>query len=106
MSLYPSVVNSHIHSLCPVRWEEDRKDDGTKWKFLEHSGPMFAPPYEPLPDDVKFYYDGKEMKLSLGAEEVATFYARMIEHDYTTRDIFNRNFMKVRSDISKKKNPN
>ncbi|KAI0233389.1 DNA topoisomerase 1 [Lamellibrachia satsuma] len=75
-------------------WEEDRKDDGTKWKFLEHSGPMFAPPYEPLPDDVKFYYDGKEMKLSLGAEEVATFYARMIEHDYTTRDIFNRNFMK------------
>ena len=62
---------------------------------------MFAPPYEPLPDEVKFYYDGKEMKLSENAEEVATFYARMIEHDYTTRDIFNRNFLKVCSDMSR-----
>ena len=22
-------------------------------------GPYFPPPYEPLPDDVKFYYDGE-----------------------------------------------
>ena len=81
---------------CLGRWEEDRKDDGTKWKFLEHQGTMFAPPYEPLPDRIKLYYGGVEMKLSEGAEEVATFYARMLEHDYTTRDIFNSNFMKVR----------
>ncbi len=40
-------------------WEEDRVDDGTKWKFLEHKGPVFAPEYEPLPDHVKFYYEGK-----------------------------------------------
>lgn len=32
------------------------------------------------------------MKLSEPAEEVATFYARMLEHDYTTKDIFNDNF--------------
>ena len=42
-------------------WEEERKDDGTKWKFLEHKGPVFAPPYEPLPDHVGFYYGGKRV---------------------------------------------
>lgn len=41
------------------RWEEERYTDGSKWKFLEHKGPVFAPPYEPLPSNVKFYYDGK-----------------------------------------------
>ena len=42
----------------PGRWEEERYTDGVKWKFLEHKGPVFAPPYEPLPGHVKFYYDG------------------------------------------------
>lgn len=73
-------------------WEEEKKNDGTKWTFLEHKGPVFAPPYEPLPPDVKFYYNGKEMKLSEEAEEVATFYARMLDHDYTTKTAFNNNF--------------
>ncbi|XP_060081844.1 DNA topoisomerase I, mitochondrial-like [Ylistrum balloti] len=75
-------------------WEEERRDDGQKWNFLEHKGPVFAPDYEPVPSDVKFYYDGKVMKLSPEAEEVATFYARMLDHDYTTREVFNKNFMK------------
>ncbi|XP_053999182.1 DNA topoisomerase I, mitochondrial isoform X1 [Hylaeus anthracinus] len=73
-------------------WEEEKKNDGTKWTFLEHKGPVFAPAYEPLPPDVKFYYNGKEMKLSEDAEEVATFYARMLDHDYTTKPAFNTNF--------------
>ena len=34
------------------------------------------------------------MKLSTDAEEVATFYGRMIDHDYTTMETFNKNFMK------------
>lgn len=42
-----------------IRWEEERYTDGSKWRFLEHKGPVFAPPYEPLPDKVKFYYDGE-----------------------------------------------
>ncbi|XP_061166608.1 DNA topoisomerase I, mitochondrial-like isoform X2 [Saccostrea echinata] len=75
-------------------WEEERRDDGVKWHSLEHKGPLFAPDYEPLPDDVRFYYEGKELKLSEPAEEVATFYAKMLEHDYTTKDVFNKNFMK------------
>ncbi|CAH0404957.1 unnamed protein product [Chilo suppressalis] len=73
-------------------WEEEKKDDGTKWKFLEHKGPLFAPPYDPLPANVKFRYDGKEMRLSQDAEEVAGFYARMLDHDYTTKPAFNTNF--------------
>ncbi|XP_006639584.2 DNA topoisomerase 1 isoform X1 [Lepisosteus oculatus] len=75
-------------------WEEERYTDGVKWKFLEHKGPVFAPPYEPLPGNVKFYYDGKTMKLSSQAEEVATFFAKMLDHEYTTKDIFRKNFFK------------
>ncbi|KAL2091318.1 hypothetical protein ACEWY4_013581 [Coilia grayii] len=75
-------------------WEEERYTDGVKWKFLEHKGPVFAPPYDPLPSNVKFYYDGKHMKLSPNAEEVATFFAKMLDHDYTTKDIFRKNFFK------------
>ena len=26
--------------------------------------------------------------------QVATFYGRMIDHDYTTKEVFNRNFLK------------
>uniref|UniRef100_A0A674MIJ0 DNA topoisomerase I n=1 Tax=Takifugu rubripes TaxID=31033 RepID=A0A674MIJ0_TAKRU len=75
-------------------WEEERSTDGSKWRFLEHKGPVFAPPYEPLPDKVKFYYDGKLMKLAAPAEEVATFFAKMLDHEYTTKDVFRKNFFK------------
>ncbi|KAM5246290.1 DNA topoisomerase 1 isoform 2-T2 [Ctenodactylus gundi] len=75
-------------------WEEERYPEGIKWKFLEHKGPVFAPPYEPLPESVKFYYDGKVVKLSPKAEEVATFFAKMLDHEYTTKEIFRKNFFK------------
>lgn len=41
-----------------IRWEEEKYEDGVKWRFLEHSGPYFPPEYQPLPDNVHFYYDG------------------------------------------------
>ncbi|RWS14571.1 DNA topoisomerase 1-like protein [Dinothrombium tinctorium] len=75
-------------------WLEDNSDPSQKWRTLIHKGPVFAPPYEPLPSHVKFYYDGKPVKLSLEAEEVASFYAKMLDHDYTSRDVFNKNFFK------------
>ncbi|CAH1104577.1 unnamed protein product [Psylliodes chrysocephalus] len=75
-------------------WEEEKKDEGVKWKFLEHKGPVFAPPYEPLPKSVKFKYNGKVVELSPEAEEVAGFYGKMLDHDYTTKDVFNKNFFK------------
>ncbi|XP_050564865.1 DNA topoisomerase I, mitochondrial isoform X1 [Cygnus atratus] len=73
-------------------WEEEKTADGVKWTQLEHRGPYFAPLYEPLPDDVQFYYDGKPLKLSLATEEIATFYAKMLDHEYTTKEIFQNNF--------------
>jgi len=75
-------------------WEEEKPTDGSKWRFLEHKGVMFPPEYEPLPDHVVFKYDGEKMKLSPDAEEIAGFYARMLEHDYTTKDAFNKNFFR------------
>ena len=74
------------------RWEEEKRDDGIKWTFLEHKGPVFAPDYDPLPSHVKFFYDNHAMALSNEAEEVASFYARILDHDYTTKDVFNNNF--------------
>lgn len=74
------------------RWEEEKRDDGIKWSFLEHKGPVFAPDYEPLPNNVKFEYDGKVMKLSQDAEEIAGFYAKMLESDYCEKKVFNDNF--------------
>ncbi|KAB5586459.1 hypothetical protein PHYPO_G00001850 [Pangasianodon hypophthalmus] len=73
-------------------WEEGKHADGQKWKSLEHKGPLFPPEYELLPSDVPFLYDGKPVQLSVAAEEVATFYAKMLDHEYTTKDTFQNNF--------------
>lgn len=37
---------------------------------------------------------GKPVKLSLAAEEVALFFAQMLDHEYTTKDVFRDNFFK------------
>lgn len=34
------------------------------------------------------------MKLQAPAEEVATFFTKMLDHEYTTKDIFRKNFFK------------
>ncbi|XP_020631327.1 DNA topoisomerase 1-like isoform X2 [Orbicella faveolata] len=73
-------------------WEEEQLPEGVKWLHMEHKGPYFPPAYEPLPASVKFYYDGDHMQLSVQAEEVASYYARMLDHDYTSKEIFNKNF--------------
>ncbi|XP_017115032.1 DNA topoisomerase 1 isoform X1 [Drosophila elegans] len=75
-------------------WEEEKRADGVKWTTLEHKGPVFAPPYERVPRNVRFYYDGKPLELSEETEEAATFYAKMLNHDYCTKDVFNNNFFK------------
>lgn len=76
-------------------WEEENAlPDGVKWKFLEHKGPMFAPDYDPLPEHVRFWYEGKTLRLTEETEECATFYGRMLDHDYTTKEVFNKNFFK------------
>ncbi|XP_077423640.1 DNA topoisomerase I, mitochondrial isoform X2 [Vanacampus margaritifer] len=73
-------------------WEEEKYEAGVKWRFLEHKGPYFPPNYQPLPDDVHFFYKGQPVKLSLAAEEVAVFFAQMLDHEYTTKKVFRENF--------------
>lgn len=60
--------------------------------FFLRQGPYFAPPYEPLPPDVQFSYKGQPMELSEKAEEAAGFFAKMLDHDYTKKDVFCKNF--------------
>ncbi|XP_055489545.1 DNA topoisomerase 1-like isoform X4 [Leucoraja erinacea] len=73
-------------------WEEEIYEGGVKWKHLQHNGPLFAPVYEPLPASVEFCYNGHPMRLTRATEEMATFYAKMLDHEYTTKKIFRQNF--------------
>lgn len=37
---------------------------------------------------------GEKVKLSPAAEEVAVFFAQMLDHEYTTKKVFRENFFK------------
>merc|ERR1712071_184371 len=77
-------------------WEQDEKlEKGHNWNFMEHKGPIFAAPYVRLPAGTNMKYNGEIMTLSEETEEVMTFYAKMIEHEYTTKELFNKNFRRL-----------
>ncbi|KAF8910341.1 hypothetical protein CPB85DRAFT_1305525 [Mucidula mucida] len=67
-------------------WEQDQGDGSVKWNTLEHNGP--------LPSSVKMKYNGKEVDLLPAAEEVAGFYAALIETDHAQDTVFNQNFFR------------
>ncbi|KAG1900662.1 DNA topoisomerase I [Suillus fuscotomentosus] len=74
-------------------WEAQQNNDGeVKWQTLEHNGVIFPPPYEPLPSNVKMRYKGKEVDLPSESEEVAGFYAAMLETEHAQDATFNKNF--------------
>ncbi|KAI0316248.1 hypothetical protein OF83DRAFT_1164425 [Amylostereum chailletii] len=92
------------------RWWEKQQDemlgDGSqKWTTLEHNGVIFPPPYEPLPENVKMKYNGKPVNLSPAAEEVAGFYAAMLETDHAKDSTFNKNFFNDWQVVLKKNPP-
>ena len=68
------------------------KKSGKKWEQLEHNGVLFPPDYEP--HGVKMLYDGAPVDLTPEQEEVATWYAVMLETDYVKNPVFNVNFFK------------
>eukprot|EP00051_Salpingoeca_urceolata_P028194 m.485539 g.485539 ORF g.485539 m.485539 type:complete len:798 (+) comp23870_c0_seq1:199-2592(+) len=74
-------------------WKEEELPEGQKWRTLSHRGPLFSPPYEPLPASVYMLYNGEKCLLTPETEEVAGFYAVMLSSDYTKKPIFNKNFM-------------
>ncbi|CAG0905218.1 unnamed protein product [Darwinula stevensoni] len=72
--------------------KKKKRDNVNKWESLHHEGPLFAPTYEKLPENIKLIYDEEPMDLSLPAEEVATFYAKILDDDCTKDGTFNQNF--------------
>jgi DNA topoisomerase-1 len=76
-------------------WEQDENNDGSvKWTTFHHQGVLFPPPYEPLPKNVKMKYDGKVLTLPPESEEVAGFFAAMIETDHAQDAKFRENFFR------------
>ncbi|KAL1841115.1 hypothetical protein VTJ49DRAFT_7393 [Mycothermus thermophilus] len=75
-------------------WDQPKKEDDTiKWTTLEHNGVLFPPPYQPLPKNVKLYYDGKPVNLHVEAEEVATFFGSMLHSTQNVENpVFQKNF--------------
>lgn len=74
-------------------WEDENFGEGEeRWQTLEHAGVIFPPPYEPLPSYVKLYYDGKQVDLPPLAEEVAGYFAAMIDTDHAKNPVFQQNF--------------
>ncbi|KAI0358568.1 hypothetical protein OH77DRAFT_1397376 [Trametes cingulata] len=75
-------------------WEQQNADrDGSvKWTTLEHNGVYFPPPYEPLPKHVKMKYNGEPVDLPPESEEVAGFYAAMLETPHAEDATFRKNF--------------
>ncbi|XP_017856803.1 PREDICTED: DNA topoisomerase 1-like [Drosophila arizonae] len=63
-----------------------------KWQTLRHNGPCFPADHERLPEDVKFYYDNCPIELTEQAEEVATFYAKLMKTAFVQMREFNQNF--------------
>ncbi|CDS10066.1 hypothetical protein LRAMOSA02743 [Lichtheimia ramosa] len=86
-------------------WEEQEQkgmaeDDTIKWTKLEHNGVLFPPDY--VPHGVKMKYDGKPISLSPEAEEVASFYAALLETDHGKNPTFQKNFFNDWQKILKK----
>uniref|UniRef100_A0AAR2LU11 DNA topoisomerase n=1 Tax=Pygocentrus nattereri TaxID=42514 RepID=A0AAR2LU11_PYGNA len=82
-----------VHKGKSYLWEEGKHaENGQKWRSLEHKGPLFPPEYEPLPSSVSFLYNGTPVILRPATEEVATFYAKMLDHEFTTKEVFQNNF--------------
>jgi DNA topoisomerase-1 len=74
-------------------WENMDEEDGSiKWETFEHNGVIFPPEYEPLPSHVKLYYAGNPVDLPPAAEEVAGFFAALIETDHGHNPVFQKNF--------------
>lgn len=74
-------------------WEDEKFGQGPeRWQTLEHNGVLFPPPYEPLPSYVKMYYAGQPVNLPAAAEEVAGFFAAMLDTDHAKNPVFQKNF--------------
>ncbi|ORX54550.1 hypothetical protein DM01DRAFT_1335682 [Hesseltinella vesiculosa] len=74
-------------------WEGDNEnDDSVKWTELIHAGVLFPPEYEP--HGIKMKYNGQKITLTPEAEEVASFFAALLETDHGKNPTFQKNFFR------------
>ena len=76
-------------------WEHadiDEEEAEERWKSLEHHGVLFPPSYEPT--GVKIRYKGQEIDLTPVQEELATFWASVLDNDLSSKEITRKNFFK------------
>ena len=74
-------------------WDEEAEEESElKWKSLEHNSIVFAPKYEYHGICIK--YKGEDMELNSIQEEIATFWAQLLDNDLSKKEITRRNFIK------------
>nr|ODO00475.1 DNA topoisomerase I [Cryptococcus depauperatus CBS 7855] len=86
-------------------WEQENADGEVKWTLLEHNAVLFPPPYVPLPPNIKMKYDGQSLTLPSESEEIAGFFAALLETDYAQDATFKDNFFKDFKEILTKYPP-
>ncbi|CAH0592459.1 unnamed protein product [Chrysodeixis includens] len=104
-----TISNKHVDLVSAEKSDDNvimKTNKKSEWEILEHQGPIFPAEYTPLPDNVQFIYDKQKIKLSPAAEEVAGFYAKMLDHKYTENKIFNENFFTDWRDIMEEEEKN
>jgi len=78
------------------RWweknESEAKDDDKMWTSLEHNGVIFPPVHEP--HGVKILYKNSPISLNPEQEELATFWAGILENDLSLKETTQKNFFK------------
>jgi DNA topoisomerase-1 len=81
-----------------VAWwdEEDDEEDDPKiqWRGLEHNGVIFPPPYASHGKPLLYGPSKKAIPLSPECEEVATFFAQMINTEHAKDKVFQENFFR------------
>ena len=65
-------------------------EDGVKWETLHHQGVYFAPEYEP--HGIPLIYNNQHVQLKKDSEEIATFFAGVVNTDYQNNPVFCANF--------------
>ena len=70
--------------------EEDGEEEDLRWKSLEHNGVLFPPAYQP--HKIKIKYKNEEIELTPEQEEIATFWAQLLDNDLSKKDIAIKNF--------------
>ena len=75
-------------------WEKPAEggEDDLRWHGLEHNGVLFPPKYEP--HNIKIKYKGEPIDLTPEQEEIATFWAQLLDSEISQKEIAQKNFTK------------